>query len=333
VGPHSRVLALTTFCFDISVLEMFLPLFRGGALVLAEQATQKNPFRLLDVIKNTGVTVMQATPTTFEMLLATGWKGDHSIDFLIGGEAFRPTLLPLVGNCKSIRNVYGPTETTIWSSSYTLPNSSHEIAMAHGTPVIPIGTPISETVFYIVSESEESPKRLVEDGREGELWIGGIGVAQGYLHAPELTKDRFLQDPFGGVGFVYRTGDIVRRAQATSGKRSNEDKSIESSANTREVSRYGEYVFVRRMDDQVKIDGFRIELAEIENVFAGHPLVDKAVAVVRNGKLVLYVRSTTAVAAVSGRSEPHRSALLNDDELKDMYSSASRSLTYYMLPK
>jgi len=139
LSPSSRVLALTTLCFDISVLEVFMPLIRGATLVLAKSSTQKNPFRLLEYLEEAKVTVMQATPTTYEMMLATGWKGDASIDFLVGGEAFRPSLTPLSRNCKSLRNVYGPTETTIWSTSYTVPPIP-----SNSTTTLPIGFAISQ---------------------------------------------------------------------------------------------------------------------------------------------------------------------------------------------
>ena len=105
VGAGTRVLGLTTACFDISVLEIFLPLISGGTLVLAQSASQKDPFRLLDLIREQGVSVVQATPTTFEMLLAAGWAGDAGVDLLVGGEAFRSSLLPLAGRCRSLRNV------------------------------------------------------------------------------------------------------------------------------------------------------------------------------------------------------------------------------------
>ena len=172
VTPESRVLGLTTFCFDISVLEVFLPLTRGATLVLAETTTQKDPFTLADLITDKKITVVQATPTTYEMLLASGWGGDMSIDFLVGGEAFRSTILPLTQNCRSMRNVYGPTETTIWSSSYTITKTFVRNAKKTGSTVnIPIGQPISETVFYVV-DPDANPPVSVADGEEGELWIG-----------------------------------------------------------------------------------------------------------------------------------------------------------------
>eukprot|EP01041_Mallomonas_annulata_P012734 gene12734-26825_t len=116
VTSKDKILGLTTYCFDISVLEIFMPLFCGATLIIASSATQKDPFRLRDVLEQYRITVMQATPTTYEMMLASGWKGDNSINLLIGGEAFRPSLIPLITASRSVRNVYGPTETTIWSS-------------------------------------------------------------------------------------------------------------------------------------------------------------------------------------------------------------------------
>lgn len=276
---------------------MFLPLVRGAALVMVNQSSQKDPFQLLDVIRDTKVTVVQATPTTFEMLFATGWTGDESTDFLVGGEAFRPSILKLAEKSKSLRNVYGPTETTIWSSSYHFPKNITTLLSNNGVPIIPIGLPITKTLFYIVTEDETLPKKISKIGEEGELWIGGVGVAKGYLHAPELTVEKFFKNPFG-PGMVYRTGDIVKRL----------DKG------------QGDYLFVRRMDDQVKIDGFRIELAEIETVFSSHHLLDKAVAVVRDGKLALYITTKNEKPLEHGQKQ-------------DLITYSARSLTHYMMPK
>ena len=152
-----------------------------------------------------------------------------------------------------------------------------------------------------------SMRRLVEPrlGEEGELWIGGAGVAKGYLHAPELTAEKFIPDPFRGHGYVYRTGDICRRVISNDGAMGGSDL----------------FVFVRRMDDQVKIDGFRIELAEIEAVFLSNPLVEQAVALVRHGMLVLYVKSARGCGRL-GRSS-----------LRDMLQLAARFLPHYMMPK
>ena len=294
VTISSKVMALTTFCFDISMLEVFMPLVAGGTLVLAKSSTQKDPFRLLEVITERKVNVFQATPTSYEMMLATGWTGDESIDFLVGGEACRPAVLPVAYKCKSLWNVYGPTETTIWSSSYRI---TSEFA-ADLPKAVPVGKPISATTFYIVSLEDGEPSktnpRLCNDEEEGELWIGGDGVAFGYLNAPELTDKVFFPNPFGR-GKVYRTGDIAKRLEN------------------------GEYMFGRRLDDQVKIDGYRIELGEIEAVYNKSESIEKCIALVRNKKLVLYVKSSTS-----------QRVLVNMDSIHD---EAKRSLTHYMIPK
>ena len=143
---------------------------------------------------------------------------------------------------------------------------------------------------------EVSPPELVGPQEEGELWIGGIGVAAGYLKRPDLTEQRFISDPFHSGGSIYKTGDLVRQRED------------------------GAYVFVRRMDDQVKINGFRIELAEIESVYSQHEAVDQAVAVVRNTKLTIYLKPTVGV-------------ILTKHVLGSIKELAMRSLTYYMIPR
>lgn len=316
VSQNSVVMALTTFCFDISVLEVFLPFVRGGTLVLAKSSTQKDPFRLLEVMEERKVNVFQATPTSYEMMLATGWDGDGGIDFLVGGEACRPSVLPVALNCRSLRNVYGPTETTIWSSTYTIsPDFAKEVltCIKQNTPppFTPIGRPISQTTFYIVSLEHGEPSRSnavqiegtcslesttssssSSGSGEGELWIGGTGVSMGYLNAPHLTEKVFFPNPFG-EGMVYRTGDVAR------------------------LRPDGNYVFVRRLDDQVKIDGYRIELAEIEVVYSKLHGIDQAVAVVRSNKLVLYMKGEGSVEL----------------DLEMLHAQAKRHLPHYMIPK
>lgn len=313
VGHSDCVMGLTTFCFDVSVLETFVPLTRGATFLLAKSATRKDPFRIIELIEQHKVTVFQATPTTYEMMLATGWTGDERVKFLVGGEAFRPTILPLARKCSDLLNVYGPTETTIWSTFYRVPSDFDAYARSMNIKGVPIGKAISDTTLYLVEETQ--PWKQVPFGKEGELFIGGIGVAAGYLHAPHLTKERFIANPFG-EGFVYRTGDSVKQLSD------------------------GNYIFMRRLDDQVKIDGFRIELEEIEKVFMQHEIVDKAVALVRDKKLVIYIqpKPQTPVKTVV------RQSVLNSDDLDEEYELendllatildfASKHLTYYMMPK
>jgi len=298
VDAQKVILGLTTFCFDISVLEYFLALTNGATLVVVNSSTQKDPHRLIDIINESGVNILQATPTTYEMMLIYGWEGDASIDMLVGGEAFRPKLLKLVDNCRSLRNVYGPTETTIWSSSYNL----KEISTTIDTKMaIPIGRPIGETIFYIVDidspDSNIKSWKQVQKCCEGELWIGGIGVAAGYIHAQDITNDKFIKNPFGD-GILYRTGDII--------KESGTDSDV--------------FYFVRRLDDQVKVGGFRIELEEISSVYGEHPLVEQAVALVRNDKILTYLKACD-------------DKKLSIHELDDIKDFASKKLTYYMMPK
>ena len=297
VGPGKKILGLTTFCFDISVLEMFMPLLHGATLVLAFSSTLRDPFRLLDIVEEQRIDVVQATPTTFEMMLATGWRGDPLLDVLVGGETFRPSLLPMVANSRSVRNVYGPTEATVWSSAYTLPRDILKTTHAASPPPsIPIGAPISKTQFYIATETDAN--RLAGAYEEGELCIGGVGVARGYLHADDLTTERFVSTPYDSCGGkVYRTGDVVKQDAE------------------------GNYVFIRRMDDQVKVDGFRIELAEIESVFLLDERVEQAVALVRNGRrLAIYL-------------QPSSGHTLDSAALDQVFAAAARKLTHYMIPK
>ena len=313
VNTRSVVMGLTTFNFDISVLEIFLPLTNGCQLVIVENQTRKNPFRIIELIEKYGINVFQATPTTYEMLLLAGWTGNSSIDFLVGGEAFRSSLLQFLENCKSFRNAYGPTETTIYSTCFNIPKHFSLKYKDDKSFKLPIGSAITETVLYLVKPQDSSNENAAScndfqlDDSEGELWIGGIGVANGYHNAPELSTDRFLQDPFivdsDQSHRVYRTGDLVKRHK------------IEGCDDI-------VYTFIRRLDDQVKVDGYRIELQEIENVFMKSNLVSKAVAVVRKNTLGLYIKTNLEF-----------SHSLSEEEERDMLEKARRALTTYMIPK
>lgn len=298
-SESTRVLGLTTYCFDISLVELFLPIIVGGTLVLAESSSQRNPFRVMDVMRERAVNVFQATPTSYEMLLAAGWKGDPQMDLIVGGEAFRPSKFPLLDNCKSFRNGYGPTEACIYASAYLLPRHSSLIPVSEkGVVRVPVGSPVDGNLFYLVADETKPVTDLtIGDLSDslGELWIGGVGVATGYLNAPDLTAARFIPNPFG-PGTVYRTGDLVQRLAG------------------------GEYVFVKRLDDQVKIDGFRIELAEIENVYCEHMLVEQAVVVVRQNTLVAYLKLRGAET-------------LSQNTRRELHAHIGKHLTHYMLPK
>jgi amino acid adenylation domain-containing protein len=241
------LLAVTTLSFDIAALELFLPLICGGTMVLATREEAADPQTLLALLTATGATVMQATPATWRMLIDAGWQGTPGLKVLCGGEALpRDLANVLQARAAEVWNVYGPTETTIWSSAW-------KVEPGEG-PVF-IGRPIANTQMYVVDRwGNPQPVGVV-----GELCIGGDGLARGYRNRPDLTAERFAADPFSAVpgARLYRTGDLARWRP---------DGTIEC---------------LGRMDHQVKIRGFRIELGEIEAALQQHPGVRQAVAVVR----------------------------------------------------
>ena len=253
------LLAVTTLSFDIAGLEIFLPLICGAKIVLAGSETAMDPRRLATILAKDGVTVMQATPATWRGLLVAGWQGTPGLKILCGGEAMPPDLAEqLLPRCSSLWNVYGPTETTIWSTVEKVESAAKPVTL---------GRPIANTRIYILNERQH-PQPI---GIYGELHIGGLGVANGYLGRPELTAQKFIADPFGAPGErLYKTGDLVRY---------HTDGSIE---------------FFGRIDQQVKVRGFRIELAEIESALGRHPAVRQCVVTVREDqpgdkRLVAYI--------------------------------------------
>ncbi|MET9225642.1 amino acid adenylation domain-containing protein [Lentzea sp. NPDC003310] len=242
---EDHLLAVTTVCFDIAGLELYLPLISGGRVEIATGDTAADGFALLDQLGRSRPTMMQATPATWQMLRTAGWPGDPDLRVLCGGEALPQDLADfLSGSCAEVWNLYGPTETTIWSTVDKV---------AAGQPVT-IGRPIANTLLHVLDASGAP----VPPGTPGELYIGGDGVAQGYLHRPELTAARFVRAPEGlPSGTLYRTGDLVRQRPD------------------------GRLVYLNRMDNQVKVHGHRIELGEIESRLRGHESVSDAVAIVR----------------------------------------------------
>jgi amino acid adenylation domain-containing protein len=241
------LLAVTTLSFDIAGLEIFLPLSVGARVVIADRATATDGNLLAARIASSGATVMQATPSTWRMLLDAGWGGDRRLRILCGGEALSTELAArLLGKCESLWNLYGPTETTIWSAIHRVDDATGSIS---------IGRPIANTQLHV----RDRWGRPVPIGIAGELFIGGDGLARGYLDAPELTAARFVTDPFSDRpdDRLYRTGDLVRRRAD------------------------GTIVYLGRLDHQVKLRGFRIELGEIEAAIARFPGLRQAVATVR----------------------------------------------------
>lgn len=260
LAAHDRLLAITTLSFDIAGLELYLPLITGASLILAKREEAADGLRLIELLGLFDITVLQATPATWRMLIEVGWQGTPGLKMLCGGEALpRDLALQLLVRGGSLWNMYGPTETTIWSSTYEV---KREDALIH------LGHPIANTQLYVL-DSQQRPAPI---GVTGELYIGGDGVALGYFNRPELTSERFLPDPFRDEpeARLYRTGDLVRYRG---------DGTLE---------------FLGRADFQVKVRGFRIELGEIETVIGKHPEVQQVVVTAREDRpgdkrLVAYI--------------------------------------------
>jgi len=272
-GLHEEdvLVGVTTVCFDIAALELFLPLCVGAKLVMADRETSADGNRLCQLIRSVDATTLQGTPATWRMLIAAGWERSPKLRALCGGEALPRALSGhLVTRVKEVWNLYGPTETAIWSAAHRIP--SMPAGNSRAFPIEPIGPPIANTEFYVLDELL-APAPI---GVPGELFIGGGGVARGYWNRPDLTAEKFLPNPFSTVPGtrMYRTGDLVRAAEG------------------------GTYEFLGRRDHQVKIRGFRIELGEIESVLRDHPEVKDAVVVARSDKtgeraLAAYLVSNT----------------------------------------
>ena len=255
------LLSVTTLSFDISALELFLPLIVGARVILANRDVALDGAQLGEMLTRSATTVMQATPTTWRLLLAADWRGSTQLKILCGGEALpRELANQLQPKCAVLWNMYGPTETTIWSAVC-------QVEVGAGS--VPLGRPIANTKFYIL-DAQRNP---VPIGVHGELNIGGVGLARGYLNRPDLSAEKFTPDPFSerpGTR-IYKSGDLARRYGS--------DWVIE---------------FLGRIDHQVKLRGYRIELGEIEAVLAQHPTVQDAVVLCREDtpgdkQLVAYV--------------------------------------------
>jgi non-ribosomal peptide synthetase component F len=191
------MLASTTICFDIAALELFLPLITGAQVEILEEAIVKNGLRFREKLETSQATIVQATPATWKMLLAAELGTISKVKVLCGGEAWDTSLADqLLVRAREVWNMYGPTETTIWSSVQKVET---------GQP-ISLGDPIGNTQFYVLDET----MRPVRSGEIGELFIGGDGLANGYLNRPELTKERFVPNPLRPDELIYRTGDLVR---------------------------------------------------------------------------------------------------------------------------
>jgi amino acid adenylation domain-containing protein len=251
MSAEDTLLSVTPSSFDISILEFLLPLVRGAHIVMASAQQAADGHELQRLLQQCGATVMQATPATWRMLIENGWEGKSDLRVLCGGEALTQDLArQLLPRCKGLWNMYGPTETTIWSS----------VDHVTSADCISLGLPIANTQLHVLDEN----RKPVSAGEPGELWIGGLGLARGYLKRPELTAEKFVVDPAvdasSPVARLYRTGDEVRyRADGT-------------------------LEFIGRLDHQVKLNGFRIELGEIECALTNMDGVAQAVVILREDR-------------------------------------------------
>ncbi len=260
VKMSDTIFSVTTQSFDISILEFLLPLITGASVYVASSKVFKDPIATTKLINDVGPNIIQATPSFFQMLFNAGWQGNKSLRILCGGDSLNRSLCKkLLTSCDELWNMYGPTETTIWSTVKRITSVSH---------VNVVGKPIANTSIFILDKQ----LNFVSIDSPGEIFIGGLGLAKGYLNKVQLTEEKFIKSPFRPDDLLYKTGDIGKW---------NFNHEVE---------------FLGRSDNQVKIRGFRIELSEIENCLLQHPLITNVVviaikdAINHNDRLIAFVK-------------------------------------------
>jgi amino acid adenylation domain-containing protein len=247
LSEQDVLMAVSPLTFDIATLEFLLPLVSGARVVISSRETASDGRFLLEALRTRGATVMQATPATWRMLIDVGWNGQPSLKVLCGGEAMTPQLADqLIERSEAVWNLYGPTEATIWALGYAL----HSSRMATRTRV-PIGRPVANIQAYVL----DAHFQLVPPGVTGEIFLGGVGLARGYIGRPDLDRERFLEIEVSGVLVrLYRTGDFGKFRPD------------------------GVLEYIGREDGQIKLRGFRVELGEISSVLMQHPDIATATA-------------------------------------------------------
>lgn len=254
-----RLLAVTTVSFDISALEIFLPLIAGGTVDLVPGRVARDPAALLDRIGTTAPDLMQATPATWRMLIDAGWLGTPGMRLLCGGEALDlPLARKLLPLGRELWNLYGPTETTVWSTIWKVPDNPERVLIGH---------PIANTGILIAGD-DGTP---LPPGVPGELWISGAGLADGYWQRPDLTAERFIEPAAAKVPRYYRTGDLARWLPG------------------------GALECLGRADGQVKVRGFRVELGEIDAALLSHLAIAEAATVLAGERLIAWYRAAVPV--------------------------------------
>ena len=282
INKYKNFVSVTTMCFDIFVTEIWGSLTNGLTLVLANEKEQNIGFDLNKLCNKNNVDIIQTTPSRFKLLINS--TDDLSLFkklsiVMVGGEPLPAELITFFKNYPNITlyNMYGPTETTVWSSIKGEPYLNH----------ITIGKPIGNTQIYILDKN----KNLLPYYTPGEIYIGGDGLASGYFNNSELTAKSFITSPFNKNVYLYKTGDLGY------------------------IEENGEIVHLGRADSQTKINGFRVELKEIENVILSHTLIKEAVVTYTNNILAAFYISDSEITDI------------------DLNHYLSNKLPYYMVPK
>ncbi len=281
LGAHDVCVALATLAFDASLIDLLLPLAAGARVVIASREVAADGLRLRRLLEDARATFVFATPATWRLLLAAGWEGGSHLTVGSGAEALPRDLADaLLARARTVWNAYGPTEATVWGSAQRLPGPGARVT---------IGRPLPNVRYHVL----DVHRQPVPVGVPGELYIGGMGVAAGYLNRPELTAERFLPDPERAGERLYRTGDVVRWLPD------------------------GDVDYLGRNDDQVKLRGYRIELGEIESRLADHAGARAAAVVVREDtpddrRLVAYLVPAEGAAPTDAELRAHLRAALPD---------------------
>ncbi|MGW1376156.1 amino acid adenylation domain-containing protein [Streptomyces sp. NPDC002446] len=272
-GPQDAVLALASLSFDFAALEILLPLISGGTLHLLDRRLLQDPAELGAEVAARDITFLMGTPSMFDTLTAAGWTPPHRMTVICGGETLPPATVAQLGTARAVWNIYGPTETSVFSTCSRVTESD-----------VTIGAPVANTVIRILDGDTETggpsatsrPSGHPSGLGAGEICIGGTGVANGYLDRPELTRERFVEDPTAPGRTLYRTGDLGRWRPD------------------------GRIDYLGRSDDQVKVRGHRIELGAVEAALRALAEVHEAAVVVeaRPGGKQLVAYAVPAPSAV-----------------------------------
>jgi amino acid adenylation domain-containing protein/non-ribosomal peptide synthase protein (TIGR01720 family) len=286
-------LALTTIAFDISGLEIWLPLLNGAELVIAHKDINTDGNALGKLIEDANITLLQATPATWQLLLDSKWKFTRPLKLLSGGDVLTLELsTSLIKEGHQLWNLYGPTETTIWSTT----------AQISLNTIVSIGKPIDNTKVYILDKNHH----LLPPGVSGELYIGGVGVAKGYLNREELNAERFIKDSFSSdeKARLYKTGDLVRYL---------EDGSVQ---------------YLGRIDDQIKIRGYRIEPGEIEMNIIKHKSIKLCAVIAKTDKQ----KHLSLVAYIVTHEETTETRHMEEKQANELRAYLRKKLPDYMIP-